>query len=395
MKKILIEIYIYSANTKNGGNAQSLDMANTLLKMGFLVKVISLQSITRTIFRRKMAQAWVVRAKKIENHNGIIRSAIYAGERLYSTLIDCFLFNNYERKVVIDTTSLPASYISKMRRKDIDMTLIFSHFGPVSVFKDDWLVKKKPMLGLSGSNATIYEKFIARYDGIFFEAEDQLVEARKFILDKNIEFHLVPSGLSQYSKSNLKVKAYKEKTHKKIVQFVMVGSVQVRKNQLDMIKAFSCLMKVNSNVRLLIIGSIADKKYYQKIIKTQEYQHTKEKIIFMGHREDYYNFLSESDVFVQTSEAEGLSRSLREAMYIDLPVIAFAIVGTRWLLADVKGSYLIQPGNIEQLCKALQEVALLIGKDNLKNIKTKNRFNEVLSDDNYRNSLKKMIEFER
>ena len=62
-----------------------------------------------------------------------------------------------------------------------------------------------------------------------------------------------------------------------------------------------------------------------------------------------------ADFLIQTSNAEGVSRVLRESMYMKLPVISFSIPGTKELFIDIEDGYLAMPGNLKDLLSKLEE----------------------------------------
>jgi glycosyltransferase involved in cell wall biosynthesis len=69
---------------------------------------------------------------------------------------------------------------------------------------------------------------------------------------------------------------------------------------------------------------------------------------------DVPSYLQASDVFVLPSRREGLPNALLEAMAAGLPCIAADLPGiTRWLLEDGESGWLVPPGDVEALERAL------------------------------------------
>ena len=52
-----------------------------------------------------------------------------------------------------------------------------------------------------------------------------------------------------------------------------------------------------------------------------------------------------ADILVQTSQAEGVSRVLREAMFMRLPIVSFDISGTRDILINDREALLVRPND--------------------------------------------------
>jgi glycosyltransferase involved in cell wall biosynthesis len=63
------------------------------------------------------------------------------------------------------------------------------------------------------------------------------------------------------------------------------------------------------------------------------------------------------DIFVLPSYAEGLPISLLEAMCAGLPVIATPVGGIPTVVSHNEQGLLVEPGNIENLAKALDTLA--------------------------------------
>jgi len=82
---------------------------------------------------------------------------------------------------------------------------------------------------------------------------------------------------------------------------------------------------------------------------------------FTGLRNDVENILAGSDIALNTSDSEGFSNSVLEAMRAGLPVIASDVSGNKELVKDGITGLLFEPGNIEDLKQKL--LYLLNNKD--------------------------------
>jgi glycosyltransferase involved in cell wall biosynthesis len=76
----------------------------------------------------------------------------------------------------------------------------------------------------------------------------------------------------------------------------------------------------------------------------------------LGARGDVPDLLVAADVFVQTSWREGLSRSLLEAMYSGLAVVATDVGATREVVQQGQTGLLISPGDTAALAAGLLEL---------------------------------------
>ena len=77
-----------------------------------------------------------------------------------------------------------------------------------------------------------------------------------------------------------------------------------------------------------------------------------ERVIFLGDRRDIPAILASSDVAVLTSDSEGLSNVILEAMAAGLPVVAYAVGGNPELVTAERGA-LIPAGNEGEFANAI------------------------------------------
>ncbi|MBO4493820.1 MAG: glycosyltransferase [Ruminococcus sp.] len=107
---------------------------------------------------------------------------------------------------------------------------------------------------------------------------------------------------------------------------VFVGRIAPNKRQENVIKAFYCYKKLNPDSRLILVGSARGMENYQeRLVKYARALGIGDDVIFPGHIKfseilAYYRL---ADAFVCMSEHEGFCVPLVEAMFFDVPVIAY------------------------------------------------------------------------
>ena len=69
--------------------------------------------------------------------------------------------------------------------------------------------------------------------------------------------------------------------------------------------------------------------------------------------EDVVPFLENADVFVLPSYREGLSRSIIEAMAMELPIITTDVPGCRETVIEKENGLLVKPNNVNDLVEAM------------------------------------------
>jgi glycosyltransferase involved in cell wall biosynthesis len=81
-----------------------------------------------------------------------------------------------------------------------------------------------------------------------------------------------------------------------------------------------------------------------------------DRVIWLGAQPDVGGWLAAMDVFVHTSDFEGMPNAVMEAMAMGLPVVASAVDGTCELIEDGVSGYLLPPGDVDAFAKTIREL---------------------------------------
>lgn len=128
----------------------------------------------------------------------------------------------------------------------------------------------------------------------------------------------------------------------------MVGRFTEAKDQATLIKA---MKKVSDNVHLLLVGEGPLKETNEDLAKEIG---VKDRVHFLGFRNDIPRILKTIDIFVLSSNWEGFGLAAVEGMAAGKPVIASDVPGLRDI---VKGSGLLFPvGNSDELARKINEL---------------------------------------
>lgn len=213
---------------------------------------------------------------------------------------------------------------------------------------------------------------------------------RKILLKISFKFHkIIPVGISTTISDMIKDyyhiskcetifnpvdmnKFYPEKQMKKNnkVRFMSAGRLVDVKNHKLLINSFSELCKSSNNVELYIFGDGVLKKELENHIKKLKLEN---KVFLKGNTTNIRSELVKSDVFVLSSNYEGLPMSILEAMACGLPIISTNVGGIKDIVVD--NGILVPANDQKKLTEALilltidENKRLKLAENSLKNVK--------------------------
>lgn len=128
-----------------------------------------------------------------------------------------------------------------------------------------------------------------------------------------------------------------EKYRDGITNIVFVGRVAPNKKQEDIIQSFYYYKKYfNPKSRLILVGSYRGmERYYERLIKYVEALGVTD-VLFTGHIkfDEILAFYKVADVFLCESEHEGFCVPLVEAMFFDVPIVAYDSCAIKYTLGN-------------------------------------------------------------
>jgi glycosyltransferase involved in cell wall biosynthesis len=136
--------------------------------------------------------------------------------------------------------------------------------------------------------------------------------------------------------------------------FTYIGRIEKAKGVFILVKAFSKLVSINNQSRLMLVGQPSDKDINQlkELIRGSGVQ---DKIIITGFRRDIKNILSGSDVYVHPSPSEGLPLSIIEASVMAKPIISTTAGGIGELIIDDDNGFLFEPYDEDKLLSLMSK----------------------------------------
>ena len=146
---------------------------------------------------------------------------------------------------------------------------------------------------------------------------------------------------------------------KKIVNFCRISS---QKNLHLLVNAFELFSKDFPDYELYIYGDAVGngaEGYIDSVKETISHLACKEKIHILPAQKDIHNLIKDYAMFVSSSDFEGMSNSMLEAMAIGLPTICTDCPagGARAIIKDHENGILVPVNDVQAMADAMKEVA--------------------------------------
>ena len=135
---------------------------------------------------------------------------------------------------------------------------------------------------------------------------------------------------------------------------ISVGRLSPQKNQKMMIDGFSEFLTQHPDYRLEIYG---EGEIHDELTTYIKKKNLEEKVILMGRCNNLQDVLPKAKIFVMTSDYEGMSNAMMEALYVGLPVVTTAVSGTEELIVNGENGIVIPIGDKDAFTNAIINLA--------------------------------------
>lgn len=299
--------------------------------------------------------------------------------------VDIINFTNEEVKYVIDDNVS----IYNINYKNGKLVMLIESYKLLRVLKPDvvisfWLLPA--MLLLLLKNVIGYKNIYAeRGDPSDKEYNGLLGILRKIAFKYMDGFVFQTKAAMKYFNQNVKIKSVvipnvvdvKGVKHigsngkNKII--IAAGRLEKQKNYALLIKAFTIVASKLNDVVLEIYGDGSLKETIEKLIIENNIY---DRVILKPATKHIHNKMAEADIFVLTSDYEGMPNALLEAMAIGLPCIStnYSIGGVEEIIENNVNGLIVQCGDINNLANKMLfllknfEVAELFGINGMKKV---------------------------
>lgn len=186
-------------------------------------------------------------------------------------------------------------------------------------------------------------------------------------------FHVVPVAINQSVKKSIEasygvsasripiiqngvdISKFYRKNHvtKNNITLINVGRFSPQKNHELLIRCYKKLIEKYANLKLVLIGEGELKGNIEKQVRDNKIQ---DSVLFTGNVSNVEDYLAEADVFLMTSDYEGLPLSVIEAMASGLPIVSTKAGGVVDLISDKENGLLVDVGNEAEIIKAVSRL---------------------------------------
>ncbi|QTE71026.1 glycosyltransferase family 4 protein [Clostridiales bacterium FE2011] len=142
-------------------------------------------------------------------------------------------------------------------------------------------------------------------------------------------------------------------TQMKSGKIVAVGRLEPQKNHEMLIKAFSHIVDSFPQATLTIYGRGYLEEELKKLVKELNMDG---KVLFPGNIENIHEMIADANVFVLSSNYEGLSNALLEAMMMGLPCISTDCAGADEYINNNENGILIKVGDEQGLLNEMKRI---------------------------------------
>ena len=139
----------------------------------------------------------------------------------------------------------------------------------------------------------------------------------------------------------------------KLNRIISVGRLYPQKNQKMMIRAFAKVADEFPDWQLVIYGEGPLRESLELIVESLEMQ---DRVLLPGRTENVIEELRKSKIFCMSSDYEGMSNSMIEAICVGLPIITTDVSGVKELVENGVNGFVIPCGDENKLSIAFEKL---------------------------------------
>ena len=220
--------------------------------------------------------------------------------------------------------------------------------------------------GLKKKMFIMAERFASKFtDKIILLCEKEREKARKYRIGKESQYVIIPNVVipeRPYPKGTLR----KELGIPENVKIVgNVARLDRPKNPIRFLRIATEVLKKRDDVVFVWIGGSLVEDYYSSMVREYLRSHPeiKERVFFLGFREDAPKLMVDFDVFLLTSDYEGMPLVILEAISNRIPVVSTDVGCTSYLTScstndtHLMTSYTLQALEGKKKCMRIKRIS--------------------------------------
>ncbi len=264
-------------------------------------------------------------------------------------------------------------FFTFQNRKNYDILYVRTFSLPelISCCIAKFFLKKSLVFLIPGSWILVGNNFKAIIHRYFFkkivDASDTLILYSKLMLNdftsmkKNFDYSKIFTIKNAVDHNNF---IPRDEPNSNTILYI--GRIHPLKNIDEIIHALSLIKKKYTDIKLIIVGSIDSKLYFEELKSLINYLDCKNNVEFLGPipHNHIFEIYKKSKIFVLMGENEGIPRSILEAMSCGIPVIAASNSGIPDVIINRVNGILVENNNPKILSEKISE---LLSNSDLRN----------------------------
>ena len=175
-------------------------------------------------------------------------------------------------------------------------------------------------------------------------------------MEDAIRYAIVPRDRLRFIGNGIRLERFRPPRRRPVaepVTLVCVARMEMVKNHRMIFTALRRLADRGVACRLQLVGGGELRAEYEALCTELG---IRDRVEFLGYRDDIPQLLASADVAVLTSIKEGVPRAILEAMAMELPVVATRIPGNVDAVRDGETGYLVDVDDVEALTERLERL---------------------------------------
>ncbi len=287
-------------------------------------------------------------------------------------LLVLFLYN-YKRYLTLRRHQISNKQLIADIRIWTSRNLDYLHFGFGNlIFGREYygqVMGCKTSISFRGSDINVYPVWHKKSYHLALNLIDKIQANSSELLTK-LEVHnsniqnkvqIIHPGLQKsYITNNDEMISYLEKRFQnKVLQIVSVGRLHWVKGYEMILAALSLFKKQGNDFHYTIVGTGAESEKLNYLIHIYEIQENVN-LVSQKSPKEIRMILEQSNLFIQTSWAEGFSNSTLEAQALGLPVVVTPVSGMNTIVQHQKTGYITKDFSPEEVLKGIEWYKSLI-----------------------------------